>query len=101
MSKPCIVKTNLESFTKKLKLEVAHTKYTNLKKTNFDKLNSYLAPRLGRIEQQKSPRSSGMNNPFFSHDLLPYALLPGMNLMYQNYAIKMQLSFYSATTTYC
>ena len=38
MSKPCIVKTNLESFTKKLKLEVAHTKYTNLKKTNFDKL---------------------------------------------------------------
>ena len=42
-----------------------------------------------------------MNNPFFSYDLLPYALLPGMNLMYQNYAIKMQLSFYSATTTYC
>lgn len=93
MSKPC--------FTTKSKLEVAHTKYTNLKQPALINYNSYLAPRLGQIEQQKSPRISGINNPFFSYDLLPYALLPGMNLMYQNYAIKMQFSFYSATTTYC
>jgi len=35
-SKPCIVKTNLESFTKESKLEVAYTKYFNLKQSDED-----------------------------------------------------------------
>ena len=36
MSKPRMVKTNLESFTKKWKLEVAHTKYVYLKRSEED-----------------------------------------------------------------